>query len=69
MFYTVLNATLPRKKGVKTAPKRAYIVKWHVNADGWKADRVRKVGDKGVASFDIRYATPSTFEVRRYGHA
>ncbi|EIM88128.1 WD40 repeat-like protein [Stereum hirsutum FP-91666 SS1] len=53
VFYTVLNATLPRKKGVKTAPKRAYIVKWHVNADGWKADRVRKVGDKGVASFDI----------------
>lgn len=52
---------------MKTAPKRAYIVKWHVGAegDGWKADRVRKVGDKGVASFDIRY----TFEVRRYGYA
>lgn len=54
---------------MKTAPKRAYIVKWHMNVDGWKADRVRKVGDKGVASFDIRYATPSTFEVRRYGRA
>lgn len=39
---------------MKTAPKRAYIVKWVVSADGWKADRIRKVGDKGVASFDIR---------------
>lgn len=32
-------------------------MKWHVNVGGsadWKPERVKKVGDKGVASFDIR---------------
>ncbi|KAI0068906.1 WD40 repeat-like protein [Artomyces pyxidatus] len=49
IFYTVINTTPGR--GGKSSPRKAYIVRW--NAETWKVDRIRKVGDKGLTTFDI----------------
>ncbi|ETW84544.1 hypothetical protein HETIRDRAFT_473217 [Heterobasidion irregulare TC 32-1] len=53
-FYTVVNTAPARGKGArgaKAAPRRAYVVKW--DAGAWAVDKVKKVGDKGVTSFDV----------------
>ncbi|KAA1466269.1 WD40 repeat-like protein [Dentipellis sp. KUC8613] len=51
IFYTIINATPPRKRGAKSAPRRSYIARW--NTETWKVDRMRKLGDKGVTVFDV----------------
>ncbi|THH20133.1 hypothetical protein EW146_g1141 [Bondarzewia mesenterica] len=51
ILYTVVNTSPQRSRGAKSAPRRAYVVKW--NTETWKVDKVKKVGDKGVTSFDV----------------
>ncbi|KAI0053079.1 WD40 repeat-like protein [Auriscalpium vulgare] len=49
IFYTVINTTPAR--GVKSPTRKAYIARW--NAETWKVDRIRKIGDKGLTTFDM----------------
>lgn len=51
VFYTVMNTTPTR--GGKPTQRKAYIIRW--NTDGWKAERIRKVGAKGLTVFDLRF--------------
>ncbi|TFY75347.1 hypothetical protein EWM64_g8665 [Hericium alpestre] len=51
IFYTIINTTPSRKRGAKSVPRQAYIVRW--NAETWKVERIRKVGEKGVTVFDV----------------
>ena len=63
-FYTVVNTAPARGKGArgaKAAPRRAYVVKW--DAGAWAVDKVKKVGDKGVTSFDVRCVRAALFLV------
>ena len=66
-LYTIINTTLPRSRKTKTTTRPAFVVKWNVLAsveanDGgkeeeteWEAVKVRKMGEKGVTCFDVRY--------------
>ncbi|KAH9071675.1 WD40 repeat-like protein [Lactarius deliciosus] len=49
IFYTAINTTPAR--GAKASQRIAYLVRW--NTDGWKVDRIRKVGVKGLTAFDL----------------
>ncbi|KAI0248709.1 WD40-repeat-containing domain protein [Lactifluus subvellereus] len=49
IFYTVMNTT-PARDG-KPTQRKAYLTRW--NTDGWKAERTRKVGTKGLTVFDL----------------
>ncbi|KAH9002370.1 WD40 repeat-like protein [Lactarius hatsudake] len=49
IFYTAINTTPAR--GAKASQRMAYLVRW--NTDGWKVDRIRKVGVKGLTAFDL----------------
>ncbi|KAH9062199.1 WD40 repeat-like protein [Lactarius vividus] len=49
VFYTAINTTPAR--GTKASQRIAYLVRW--NTDGWKVDRIRKVGVKGLTAFDL----------------
>jgi prolactin regulatory element-binding protein len=57
IFYTVLNTTPAR--GAKSTKRTAYLVRW--NADEWKVERIRKVGVKGLTTFDLRYGFTPDF--------
>jgi len=49
IFYTAIN-TAP-SRGAKATQRKAYLVRWNTN--GWKVDRIRKVGVKGLTAFDL----------------
>ncbi|KAI0265145.1 WD40 repeat-like protein [Gloeopeniophorella convolvens] len=49
VFYTVINTTPAR--GVKSSQRKAYIVRW--NAETWKPERTRRIGTKGMTTFDL----------------
>ncbi|KAI9447786.1 WD40 repeat-like protein [Lactarius indigo] len=49
IFYTAINTTPAR--GAKASQRKAYLVRWDTN--GWKVDRIRKVGVKGLTAFDL----------------
>jgi len=49
IFYTVINTTPAR--GAKSTQRKAYLTQW--NTDGWKVERVKKVGVKGLTAFDL----------------
>ena len=52
VLYTVVN-TIPPKSAKKNAPKRSYICKWDVAM--WKVAKYRKVSDRALTCFDVRY--------------
>jgi prolactin regulatory element-binding protein len=49
IFYTAINTTPVR--GAKASQRKAYLVRWNTN--GWKVERIRKVGVKGLTAFDL----------------
>ncbi|KAF7352938.1 WD-REPEATS-REGION domain-containing protein [Mycena venus] len=51
ILYTVSNTIPGRSRTKKAAPRQAFVVKW--NTATWAADKVRKVGDKGLTCFDV----------------
>ncbi|KAF7355163.1 WD-REPEATS-REGION domain-containing protein [Mycena sanguinolenta] len=51
ILYTVSNTIPARSRTKKAAPMQAFVCKW--NTATWNADKVRKVGDKGLTCFDI----------------
>ncbi|KAI0033803.1 WD40 repeat-like protein [Vararia minispora EC-137] len=51
IFYTVINTVPDRKAKGKAAARQAYIARW--NAQKWKVEAIRKVGDKGITTFDV----------------
>ena len=51
IFYTVINTTPVR--GAKSTQRKAYLVRW--DAEKWNVERIRKVGEKGLTTFDLRY--------------
>ncbi|KAK7061573.1 WD-repeats-region domain-containing protein [Favolaschia claudopus] len=51
ILYTISNTVPGRSRTRKAAPRQAYVCKW--NTKTWAADKVRKVGDKGLTCFDV----------------
>jgi prolactin regulatory element-binding protein len=54
ILYTVINMSPPRSRKSKTIPRQAFICKW--NTSTWTVEKMRKVGDRQITCFDIRYA-------------
>jgi hypothetical protein len=54
IFYTVINTIPDRKASGRAAQRQAYIARW--DAKKWKVEAIRKVGDKGITTLDVRYA-------------
>lgn len=53
VLYTVINTSPPRERGRKTPLRQGYISRW--NTQTWTTEKQKKVGDKGLTAFDIRY--------------
>ncbi|KAH9973057.1 quinon protein alcohol dehydrogenase-like superfamily [Lactifluus volemus] len=49
VFYSVINTTPAR--GSKPSQRKAYLIRW--DTDGWKVERMRKVGTKGLTVLDL----------------
>lgn len=54
-LYTVINTVPPRGKKSKNASRQAFVCKWNTNT--WAIEKMKKVGDRGVTTFDIRWGT------------
>ncbi|KAF9452062.1 hypothetical protein P691DRAFT_795693 [Macrolepiota fuliginosa MF-IS2] len=50
-LYTVINTSPPRARGRKTPARQGYVSKW--NTQTWTVEKQRKVGDKGLTTFDV----------------
>lgn len=53
ILFSVINSVPPRTRKTKTVTRRAYICIW--NTETWDVERIKKVGDRGLTCFDIRY--------------
>ena len=53
ILFSVINSVPPRTRKTKTVTRRAYICTW--NTETWDVERIKKVGDRGLTCFDIRY--------------
>ena len=53
ILFSVINSVPPRTRKTKTVTRRAYICMW--NTETWDVERIKKVGDRGLTCFDIRY--------------
>ena len=53
ILFSVINSVPPRTRKTKTVTRRAYICIW--NTETWDVERIKKVGDRGLTYFDIRY--------------
>ncbi len=51
-LYTVTN-TVPVRSRKKSPSRQAFVCKW--STESWTVSKVRKVSDKGLTCFDIRY--------------
>ncbi|KAJ7781405.1 quinon protein alcohol dehydrogenase-like superfamily [Mycena metata] len=51
ILYTISNTIPARSRTRKSTPPQAYVCKW--NTKTWAADKVRKVADKGLTTFDV----------------
>ena len=52
-LFTVLNGVATRSKKSKNPSRQSFICRW--DTDTWTVDKQRKVGDRGVTCFDIRF--------------
>jgi prolactin regulatory element-binding protein len=53
ILFSVINSVPPRTRKTKTMTRRAYICIW--NTETWDVERIKKVGDRGLTCFDVRY--------------
>ncbi|KAJ7179278.1 WD40-repeat-containing domain protein [Mycena filopes] len=51
VLYTISNTIPARSRTRKATPPQAYVCKW--NTKTWEAEKVRKVADKGLTTFDV----------------
>lgn len=54
VLYTVVNTVPPRSR-TKNAPRKAFVCRW--NTDTWEITKHRKVSDRSVTCFDIRWVS------------
>lgn len=52
-MYTVINTSPPRTRKTKTPLRQAFVCRW--NTESWTVDKTRKVGDRGLTCFDVRF--------------
>lgn len=53
ILYAILNATPPRSRASKSAPRHGFVSKWDTKT--WKLIKIRKVAERAVTCFDVRY--------------
>ncbi|KAJ7095233.1 WD40 repeat-like protein [Mycena belliarum] len=51
ILYTISNTVPARSRTKKAAPRQAFVCKW--NTTTWAAEKVRKIGDKGLTCFAV----------------
>ena len=65
ILFSVINCFPPRKRQTRTVTRHAYICKW--NTETWVVEKTKKVGDRGLTCFDVRYEAPSLFTILGLG--
>jgi prolactin regulatory element-binding protein len=53
ILFSVINSVPPRTRKTKTVTRQAFICIW--NTETWVVEKTKKVGDRGLTCFDVRY--------------
>lgn len=53
ILFSVINSVPPRTRKTRTVTRQAFICIW--NTETWVVEKTKKVGDRGLTCFDVRY--------------
>lgn len=60
VLYTVINTVPSRERGRKAPARQGYVSKW--DTQSWAVEKQKKVGDKGLTAFDVRFVEKREFQ-------
>lgn len=66
ILFSVINSIPSRTRKTKNVTRQAFICIW--NTETWVVEKTKKVGDRGLTCFDVRYeASDKNFAVLGLG--